>query len=463
MQRRLAVGLIPFSLLWACGGATSRTAVPKPDPNLVEIEITPVRSLVQAGRPGTLAARVRIRTRDLPQEHSPPVNLGLVIDTSSSMEGRAIAEARAAARLVLDSMQDGDRLSVVVFHSTAEVLVPSVVLGRKSRAAVVRSIGRMTARGTTDLETGLVKGIEEVKRSLRSDGINRIVLLSDGVPNDATSVIAMAQAAGQAGISITALGLGLEYDETLLTEVAQQSGGRFHYIQDSSRVASVMREEVLELRRVVGRNMQLALTPGPAVTMNAVLGQAPSQSGRVTHLPIGELGQGEVRDFYLELALAPHGDGTSIELADAVLVFDDAFGNAGQLERRTFAAVKATQDRSAVQESEDAELLRGLERARASAATIWIIAEARAGRLQAARRRLDEAARSARVQAKKFEDPELTRLATSLDALRPALASLVPAPASSPVGGTTARAPEQSAESAQVVKSTHSAAMETLQ
>ncbi len=444
----------------ACGG---RGVVKAPTPvNLVAVEVTPARSLVRAGHGGMVAARVRIRAREIPSAASPPVNLGLVIDTSSSMEGEAIADARAAARSVLDSMRDGDRLSLVVFHSTAEVLVPSTVLDKRSRAKVAERIRQMRAHGTTDLQAGLAHGIQEVARSLEPDGINRIVLLSDGVPNDASAVVGSAQGAAQSGISITALGLGLEYDETLLTAVAQNAGGRFHFIRDSAQVASVMRDEVLQLRRVVARNAQLVLTPGPNVTLSAVLGQAPLQSGRVTQVAIGELAQGETREFFVELQLGSHVDGSSVELADALLVFDDAVAGAGRQERRAFAGVKATRDLSAVQASADPEVVRGLERARASAATIWVIAEARAGRLAAARQRLDQAAREARAQAKKLDDQELGRLAESLDELRPALPSLVAPPAPTAAAAPAARAPV-SYEDAEVVKETHSAAVESLQ
>ena len=86
--------------LYACGGGQ---VVSRPPPtNLITVEVSPARSLVRADHKGILAARVRVRVRELPREESPPVNLGLVIDTSSSMEGKAIADARAAARAVLD-------------------------------------------------------------------------------------------------------------------------------------------------------------------------------------------------------------------------------------------------------------------------------------------------------------------------------------------------------------------------
>src|SRR5690606_10917576 len=380
--RSVLMGLAGL-LAGACGGSAATVKEvergPAPvavarDPGLVEIEITPARRLVAADKPGGLAARVRIRGGVLPDADSPPVNLALVVDTSGSMEGKPIEEARRAAREVIGGLKDGDRLAIVVFHSTAELLAPSTVIDDASRADLSRRVGAMVARGTTDLQSGLAMGVQQVQGALRADGINRVVLLSDGVPNDASQIPYQAQVAGSAGIAITALGLGLDYDETLLGTIAQRSGGKFHYLETPAQVAAVMRDEVLSLRRVVARNASLALSPGPGVTIASVLGHQSQVSGRTTYVPLGELGQGETRDLFIELTVTGRVAGAVIELADAVLTFDDAVGSAGRLERRAFASVRASGDKAAIAASVDGEVVRGVERARAAAATVQVIA-----------------------------------------------------------------------------------------
>ena len=466
--------MILASSLAACGGASTKEVVEPPtdlvatpkaaDPGLVSLEITPAQQLVAAGAAGTLAARVRIRAGALPRSKAPPVNLALVIDTSGSMEGKAIEDARAAARAVVAGLNDGDRLAIVVFHSVAEVLAPSTVLDPERRAELDRHIDRMVARGTTDLQNGLALGLQQVQGALLADGINRIVLVSDGVPNEAGHVMSYAQSAAGQGIAITALGLGLQYDETLLAAVAQQTGGTFHFIESSEQVAGLLKDQVLALRQVVARNASLALSPGPGVTITGVLGHQAQPSGRAVYVPLGELVQGEERDLYLELAIAAHAEEATVELADVVLTFDDAVVSAGRLERRAFASVKASGDRQAIAASRDPEVVRGVERARASAATLQVISIARSGQLEQARTRLDQAEKATRKMARELDDPELRRAARSMAELREALPSL--APPAPPPGAAGAGAPQEapavSPRAPAVVKQVHADAVESL-
>jgi Ca-activated chloride channel family protein len=435
-------------------------AAPAPaDPGLIHLEITPAQALVPAGQAGRIAARVRIRADAGEVGGRPPVNLALVIDTSGSMAGTAIDNARVAAGEVLAQLADGDRLALVVFHSTAEVLVSSTELTTENRDALRGLIDRMVARGTTNLGAGLGLGIREVQGALRADGINRIILVSDGVPNDPSHITTFARGAGQSGIAITALGLGLECDETLLTSIAQHSGGTYHFLERPELVAQVLRDEVLALRRVAARNMALQVAPGPGVTITGVVGHQPQAYGRGTQVLLGELAQGETRELFVELRFGTHRSDAVVELADAILGFDDAVVQAGRLERRGFASVVASSDAAAIRASEDRELVLELERAWASAVTLQVIATARAGQLEEARKMLARAEKDTRQLARALKDPELERAARAMVELKDALPSLVPPPVDPTAPQPTAVDPVP----AGVVKRTHAWAVEMLQ
>ena len=205
-------------------------------------------------------------------EKRPPVHLALVIDTSGSMTGDAIAHARDAALELLDELDDGDRLAVVAFHSHAQLLVPSTEISATSKDAIADELRTMKATGTTDMAGGMAMALQQLASHPVPEGISRMVLLSDGVPNDATPIMNLASNAQSQHIAITALGLGVEYDETLLANLAKQSGGSFHYIEDSSRIAQVFQDEVVRIERVVAQGMQLHLMPGPGVTVTEVIG-----------------------------------------------------------------------------------------------------------------------------------------------------------------------------------------------
>ena len=108
------------------------------------------------------------------------------------------------------------------------------------------------------------------------------------MPNDATTVRDMAANAGSQGISITALGLGPDYDETLMGSIAQVSGGRFHYVEDSSKIATFFDEEISRLSRAEAKNAYVELVPGPGVSIDAVVGQPWTHEGNHARIQIGD-------------------------------------------------------------------------------------------------------------------------------------------------------------------------------
>src|SRR5690606_24973005 len=149
--------------------------------------------------------------------------------------------------------------------------------------------------------------------------INRIVLVSDGVPNDESMISSLAQQARNHGVPITALGLGLEYHETLLGAIAELSGGKFHLVEDPARVASLFREEVLGIERLAARSVALALTPGPGVTIVDVPGFSTARNGHGVVVGLTDLAEDDTQQVLVRLAVGGHRDGATVELLDGVV------------------------------------------------------------------------------------------------------------------------------------------------
>lgn len=450
------------ALAVGCGGAS---VVERHDPGVVTLEGALGNSFVRAGTTSELVARVRVGTQPLGRGIRPPINLALVVDTSGSMEGEPIEDAREASLALLDSLAEGDRLAVVAFSSTSEVLLPSTELDEDNLHELRERIGRMEATGTTDMAGGLAAGLQEVVAQFDPQGINRVVLLGDGVPNDESGIPALAQAAGERGIAITALGLGIEYNETLMGQIAQLSGGRFHYIEESAQVAQVFRNEVLRLERVFGRNAVVQLQPGPGVRIDSVVGQSVAEAGGAVRVLLGELAEGEHRDVIVRLTVDGHREGASVELMDVHLTFDDAVSSAGTLERRVFLGARATADDQALSSGRNEEVEREAARVQAAAVTVEAIRVARGGELDRARAMLSEAEGRARAYADSTGDADVAAQASSMGVLRNALPSVAPGGAGQGVtleedeGAPASMPPEDGARRTREV---HQDAMEVL-
>jgi Ca-activated chloride channel homolog len=418
----MALAAVTAAMVTGCAGG--QRPEERRDPEVVTLEGALGNRFVAAATSGEIVARLRIGTRAPAGSHRPPINVALVIDTSGSMDGRPIEDARAATAAFLDSLRDGDRLAVVAFHSETEVVLPSTVIDRGQLAELRARVSQLRATGTTDLAGGLRAGIEEVIRHWDAQGINRVVLLSDGVPNDASSVVALAQAAGERQVAITALGLGTEYDETLLAALAQRSGGRFHFVAESQAVARVFTEEVLRMTRTLARNLQLQLRPGPGVRIESVVGQPSVGADGSVRLYLGDLAEGDSRDVIVRLTAEGRREGAMVEVMDAVLAFDDALESAGHLERRVFLGARSTASGDELEAGADASVQRDAARMAAAAVTVQAIALARGGELEQARAMLSHASARAQAAALSYADEGLAAQAAGM---REVEASFAPA------------------------------------
>lgn len=425
----------------ALSGCASSSISEAKDPGALTFEGALANRYMASAEASPATARLRIGTVAPPETERPKVNLALVVDTSGSMEGRAIENARAASIAMVDELADGDRLAVVVFHSTSEVLVPSTPLDADSRAEVKAKLRAMKAQGTTDMGGGLQAGLDQVSAGLEPRGINRIVLLGDGVPNEDGAIRSLAAAAGSRGVTITALGLGLDYNEALMGAVAQLSGGRFHYIEKSEEVAAFFKEEVLRLQGVFARNATLELVPGPGVRIEGVVGYPMAQSGPRVRVTIGDLSRGDKRELIVRLSADPRREGAAVELLDAVLAFDDAVAGAGRLERRVFLGARSTGSKSELEEGRNRDVEDSAASIQAAAATLKAIEEARAGDTGRAQETLERAAEEASAGAKVYGNAELERKANSMRELRNYLPGASAAPAAPAVAPEPMPAP----------------------
>jgi hypothetical protein len=161
--------------------------------------------MVPALRDSVVTARLSIDSRVDANTPRPALNVALCIDTSGSMEGKAIEDAKKAALSFLSGIKPGDGFSLVTFDTTAHVVVPATHMTDSTDLASIRAaIGGIRAQGTTAMMEGLSSAIQQVRALYDATRVNRVVLVSDGVPNDPSQLRALAQ---QAVFEVGDLGL----------------------------------------------------------------------------------------------------------------------------------------------------------------------------------------------------------------------------------------------------------------
>ena len=399
--------------------------VETPEGPRVELSAATTPGLVRTDKEQEILVRVQVHALALHGKKRPPLNLALVVDTSGSMDGAPIVQARAACALLLDLLSDGDTASIVTFGSRAKVVVESVQMTPESRARAKAALGAIAAEGTTDMAAGLTEGLAQVRSRRTAESVNRIVLVGDGVPNDAAPVLALADRAKAEHVPVTTLGLGDDFDETLMAALAQRSSGTFHFVNEASRVGDVFKEQISRLDRVVARGAVLQITPGPGVTVKEIIATPASITGRGLMAQIGDLTESQTRELFVRVTAKGQHDGKSMELVDARLTFTPTEGGA-VLTADTFVKLAASTDAARLKDSTVTEIEHGATTLRVAQGTVNAIAQARNGDLVGARKLLEATLQLAKEGEKKFADKALGKKVTELTKLRATLASLAP-------------------------------------
>ena len=257
-----------------------------------------------------------------------PMALTLTIDTSGSMAGSKIRHARAAARALVASMADGDIVAIQTFSDTAEDLVPPTVLDEVSRGHVERAIGRLVARGATNLHDALVLADRRTVGAPPSHPVRRVVLISDGRatvgPGSAEVLGSLAERGAAHGVQVTAVGVGLDYDEHTLNALAIQSSGRLYHLAESTEMAAILEREMALLTQTVATNASVEIVPAPGVRVVRVEGVRSTASRGAVHVPVGAMFAGQKRELLVRVRVDEGADGQR-PLASVRLHFADPF------------------------------------------------------------------------------------------------------------------------------------------
>ncbi|MBL8163252.1 MAG: VWA domain-containing protein [Anaerolineae bacterium] len=215
------------------------------------------------------------RARDQSQKRESRLNLTLVLDHSNSMNGTRLDKVKVAAHQIIDQLNDGDILSVVTFNDRAEVIIPATPINNNKNGLKAR-ISMMVAAGGTEIFNGLSAGVDQNKRYLGPKLVNHVVLLTDGNTfGDQDKCLELARTATRQGISISAMGLGQEWNDQFLDELASATGGSSSYINSASAVVKFLNDHVRNLSNAFAERVRITVAPDPDVKLESAFKLAP--------------------------------------------------------------------------------------------------------------------------------------------------------------------------------------------
>ncbi|MBU1737430.1 MAG: VWA domain-containing protein, partial [Proteobacteria bacterium] len=189
------------------------------------------------------------------------VDMVLVLDRSGSMQGDKINDARRAMLDLIDRMTEGDRLGIVSYANNAGVDFPLQNMTPANRERMKMAVSQIEAGGGTNLGEGLQLGLSLLERAVRSGNQNRLVLISDGLANQGiTDPSELGRIAGRGATAervTSTVGVGNDFNEILMTSLADHGTGKYYYLEDPGAFAAVFLEEFKRVVATVASGLEV--------------------------------------------------------------------------------------------------------------------------------------------------------------------------------------------------------------
>ncbi|MCZ7645131.1 MAG: VWA domain-containing protein [Planctomycetota bacterium] len=270
------------------------------------------RGKLLAGSKVQVGALLTVQAPAAAEGQTAAVAMTLVIDRSGSMEDAGKMEmVHVAGPDLVDRLESTDQLGIVAYASDVQTVRP--LAGLTDPAGIKALIRELGPTSGTNLGGGLKEGTGLFKPGKQDGMVRRVMLLSDGNANegetDPEALARWAQEAFNAGIRVSTVGLGQDYNELLMTKLAHAGGGEFYYVKEKDQLPPLFHKELEEGRVVVARDLNLSVTFAAGVKLLEAVGY-PFSGGddRAREIKIGDLFSNEKRALLLRFEMAvPEG------------------------------------------------------------------------------------------------------------------------------------------------------------
>lgn len=261
-----------------------------------------------------------------------PLNLGIVLDRSGSMyDEQRLDYVIEAIKYLIDNVGPDDKVAVVAFADRAEVAATAdrVAADAAGVKRAIDDLDLLEIGGGTQMALGMEAALAEVEKYYSPNRLNRLLLLTDGQTYEERKCLELARQHRER-IACSTLGVGVEFNEKLLMEMAEESGANYHFIDAPASIPNIFSSELQGLRNVALTNARIEMQLSAGVQVKEAFRASPQiypikettpDANRTLSLPLGDIEAGTPSSALAVLVLPPRRPGR-VRLAQAGLYYD---------------------------------------------------------------------------------------------------------------------------------------------
>jgi len=379
----------------------------------VQLDARFSQSVMKSGETTRAFLRVGLRGVRPPEESArTPANIALVIDKSGSMHGAKIEDAREAALMALGRLTGDDTLAVVAFNDMIDIVLPATPADDLPNMR--RAIRDIRAGGRTALYAGVETGIDEVLNFLDPYAVNRVILLSDGLanvgPTSPDRIAALGRDAAGEGISITTIGLGLGYNEDLMTRLALSSDGNHAFVEHPDDLVGIFNQEFGDVFSVVGQGAEVEIDFPDGIKPLRALGRPAEIDDQNVTFDLRQIYGGQDKYLLVEVEITGDSARDVLQAAQIAVSYTDmATKDAATLEKDLTLTFSDNAEK--IEASRNKDVLSAASRQIATARSEEAVKLRDSGRIEEAKKLLQDNAAYLKEQARALAAPSLEGLA----------------------------------------------------
>ena len=272
-----------------------------------------VQDKIYAGGEGIVSMALTLYADELPADENLPtqhVDMVIVLDQSGSMQGQKIEFARQAISTLLSGLSEQDRFAVIGYADGVWKYSGLESVSESKRREFYTIIANLHPGGNTNLGAGLQEGINTLLHAQGQGNIEKLILISDGLANrgivDTNALGNIASIAVQREFAISSVGVGHDFNEQLMTAIADRGAGNYYYLANPQAFADVFQKEFQDSKSVVAQVPEICIPLPEGATLISASGYPIHVEGNDAVVHPGDLLSGQRRKLFLNFKVPVH-------------------------------------------------------------------------------------------------------------------------------------------------------------